>query len=84
MVQLSGLTAIITNKAAMDCWYFKAHLKVNVASVFFSMLGLDDESQSSAHKESTIRQTENDKKFIRSMISVTDEIFFNPFQIESA
>ena len=84
MVQLSGLTAIITNKAAMDCWYFKAHLKVNAASVFFSMLGLDYENQSSAHKESTIQQTENDKKFIRSMISVTDEIFSNPFQIESA
>ena len=47
------------------------------------MLGLDDENQSSAHKESTMQQMENEKKFIRNMISVTDEIFSNPFQIES-
>ena len=32
--RIGGLTAIITNKAAVDRWYFKAHLKVNVASVF--------------------------------------------------
>ena len=34
-------------------------------------------------KESTIRRTENDEKFIRSMISVTEDKMFNPFQIES-
>ena len=47
------------------------------------MLGLDDENQSSAHKESTMRRTENDEKLTRSMISVTEERMFNPFQIES-
>ena len=46
------------------------------------MLGLDDENQSSAHKE-TMRRTENDEKFINSMISVTEERMFNPFQIEN-
>ena len=80
---IGGLTAIKTNKAAADRWHLTAHLKVNVASVFFTMLGLDDENQSSAHKESTMRRTENDKKFMRNMISVIEEIMFNPFQIES-
>ena len=50
---------------------------------YFSLLGLDNENQSSAHRESTMRRTENDEKFIRSMISVTEESMFNPFQIES-
>ena len=67
----------------MDRWYLTAHLKANVASTFFSMLGLDDENQSSVHKESTIRRTENGDKFINSMISVTEERMLNPFQIES-
>ena len=78
---IGGLTTIKTNKAAMDRWY--AHLKANVASAFFSVLGLDDKNQSSAHKESTKRQIENDEKLIKSMISVTEERMFNPFQIES-
>ena len=43
------------------------------------MLGLDDENQSSAHRESTMQRTENDEK----LISVTEERMFNPFQIES-
>ena len=67
----------------MDHWYLTAHLKANVASAFFYTLGSDDENQSSAHKESTMRQTENDEKFIKSMISVTEERMFNPFQTEN-
>ena len=52
-----GLTALKTNKAAMDCWYLTEHLKANVASAFFSMLRLYDGNQSSAHKESMISVT---------------------------
>ena len=51
---IGELTAIKTHKAAMDRWYLTAHLKANIVSAFFSMLGLDDENQSSAHKESTM------------------------------
>ena len=80
---IGGLIAIKPNKFAMDRCYLTAHLKANVASAFFSMLGLDDDNESSAHKESTMRRTENDEKLIRSMISVTEERMFSPFQIES-
>ena len=76
------MTSIKTNKAAMDRWFLTVHLKANVSSAFFSMLGLNKETHTTSHKENTIRRTENDEELVKSMSNLTKERMFNPFLVE--
>ena len=80
---IGGLTSIKTNKAAMDRWFLTAHLKANVSSAFFSMLGLNKETHPTSHKENTMRRTENDEELVKSMSNLTEERMFSPFLVEA-
>ena len=80
---IGGLTSIKTNKAAMDRWFLTAHLKANVSSAFFSMLGPNKETHPTSHKENTMRWTENDEELVKSMSNLTEERMFSPFLVEA-
>ena len=80
---IGGLTSIKTNKAAMDRWFLTAHLKANVSSAFFSMLGLNKETHTASHKENTMRWTENDEELVKSMSNLTEKRMFSPFLVEA-